>query len=118
MFRFGNQPLQLQHQEFSNVKVFEDTSIVMPEAIVENSFDRSVVVWPNPCADVIEARSDKIMDEIVITNAVTGRVVKQKTHIGAKQTKLTVKDLAPGVYLVTILEENGNRHTVKLIKTK
>ncbi len=107
--------MQLQYQEISNVEIFEDTTIGIPEATAEN---RTVVVWPNPCADVVHIHSDKPMDQINIVNGVTGKVVKLKHDVENTCANLSVEELDPGVYIILVYDQKGNREMVKMIKTE
>lgn len=72
---------------------------------IEDFQDRSVTIFPNPAADIlnIDLQNDAIVKEIRVYDAL-GRLV---ISVGADTSQLDVSTLSPGLYLVQVKTNQG-----------
>lgn len=77
----------------------------------------SISVMPNPFSDELTVSIGKISSKnyTLLLTDVLGKVIVQKTDNNPVQ-QLTLSGLATGVYYLTIVDENNNRFTKKMIK--
>ncbi len=60
-----------------------------------------VSVFPNPCRDELNVISDGEIQNLVITG-ITGNRVKETEDLNVKEYTVNTRDMAPGVYFLTI----------------
>ncbi|MEL6924605.1 MAG: T9SS type A sorting domain-containing protein [Bacteroidota bacterium] len=68
-------------------------------------------VYPNPFQEYVSIRSSQNIRSITV-HAVSGRILleTQSTNL------LTTKNWPPGIYLLTVTDEEGNRSSTKVVK--
>ncbi len=71
-----------------------------------------IVLYPNPAAGQVTISSGKPFQMIEIRN-ISGQVVFKKEYAGDREAVISLRNKAPGLYLVQIISEN-NRITQKL----
>ncbi len=72
-------------------------------------------VYPNPVEGIMNVKSATGIRSISVTNILGQEVLK--TDISSNQiAKINTSDLMPGVYVVTVVDVNGNISTQKIIK--
>ena len=76
-----------------------------PELSLENNF----TIYPNPTNEAFSVKGNNI-ESITLTNSL-GQIVLKTT----KTDNISVENLSPGIYFVTISAENSHK-TVKLLK--
>jgi hypothetical protein len=82
--------------------------------VEEHRLSDQVKVWPNPAVDVLnvqcamcnEQRSDGIM-EIVDVYGKTIRTIAGTNNDSPMQTRVNVRDLAPGLYFIRFITDQG-----------
>lgn len=84
-------------------------TVSMTSVLANNDFvDASFTVSPNPAVDVISVQSAANTSfnavEVIDLN---GRVVKNIAYTSATDATINVADLAPGMYTVKVVSENG-----------
>jgi hypothetical protein len=77
----------------------------------------SISVMPNPFSDELTISIGKISSKnyTLLLTDVLGNVIVRKTDNNPVQ-QLSLSELATGVYYLTIVDENNNRFTKKMIK--
>ena len=83
---------------------------------VNNSLSSLVSVYPNPATNVvnISGKNDVLISNVSVTD-VNGRLVKQVNSGNINATQISLSGLEPGVYIVTILLNEGSM-TKKIVK--
>jgi len=95
---------------------------------VENCFsvgidDRTIDDWrlaifPNPANDVVkvEVQGSKFRVQSVVVTDMLGRTSSPPAKEGSGEViNLNTSDLPDGIYLLTITNNDGNRHTQRLV---
>lgn len=99
-FNFGTDGATAGEQTY-----YWDDMIFVGETTSIGELERSEVnVYPNPAKEYIKV-SSKISFDKVIMQDIQGRIVNQKITQG-KQTKLNVRELPEGVYIVNLFSNN------------
>ncbi|MFZ4739983.1 MAG: T9SS type A sorting domain-containing protein [Bacteroidales bacterium] len=80
--------------------------------IAEQLSDKKITVFPNPCKDFVEVKSDKVFDSYQIINLLGEVVVESKFIDG----KIDISSMISGVYLLNCIEKNGTRTSLSLVK--
>lgn len=75
----------------------------------------NVKAYPNPFANNLTVESDKGMRRIVITN-INGQVLMQKHINGEISKQINTEKLGSGLYLLQVIDINGNSKHIKLVK--
>jgi uncharacterized repeat protein (TIGR01451 family) len=93
---------------------FDDNEVVMTN-MVENTIKpltvanvnnlSNVAMYPNPVADILAIKTDKVYDKLTIINSV-GQTVLQQT-LQNKETHVNVKTLVPGIYYIMLKNADG-----------
>ena len=96
-----------------NVAVTAFNQAKVTTAIAEIS-QKSVIAYPNPCADVLHIESSKSIARISIIN-IFGIEQQSMQAIGSEM-ELSVSSLAKGVYFIKFVTVDGTIQTVKIIK--
>jgi len=76
--------------------------------------DINLRLFPNPASTLVHIESNQIMSKIEILK-VSGVLVLQKMDPGTFATRVDVSSLYPGIYLVIITLESGEKITQRLI---
>jgi hypothetical protein len=83
--------------------------------ILENTFEKNIVVYPNPSDGLVRVSLGETIDEItVIVTDVDGRIVKELRYKHAEMFEITL-DFKPGIYLLTIISED-RKANIRLVK--
>lgn len=93
---------------------FDENEVVMTN-MVENAIEptavpiinnlSNVAMYPNPVADILTIKTDKVYDKLTIINSV-GQTVMQQT-LQSKETRVNVKGLVPGMYYIMLKNADG-----------
>ena len=79
-------------------------------------FDASIKMFPNPTSDVLYVYSDKNIDGRIVVSGINGGVYRTVEMNGTK-VSVPVQSLPSGVYVVSIVDNNGNTlKTSRIIK--
>ena len=82
----------------------------------EKSWMLSARVFPNPISDALNLNVDRQSSSLQYQlKTIKGEIIREM-NITSKETMIPVADLASGVYLLTILENNNSLTTWKVIK--
>lgn len=83
--------------------------------IISAEENNSLVAYPNPATDfiTIELPGANSINEIEILDA-TGRLVKQQ-KVQQNKTSINIADLNAGLYLIKVLDDKSQLHTLRLI---
>lgn len=74
-----------------------------------------ITVYPNPARDVLNINSPYNLSSVVLHNTV-GSVVKEIIFSGNPQQTINIADLANGVYLLAIQDQQGNLTYKRFLK--
>jgi hypothetical protein len=88
---------------FSNVTQIDNWTLEFPQ------------VFPNPFSDIIKINNASSLKGVVMTN-ILGQVLLQRSLSGSETEIMFTPDLAPGIYLISLIDINNNRKVVKLVK--
>lgn len=80
--------------------------------------DSDLSIFPNPATSqlFIEAPQNKTIESIQVYS-ITGREILQfKNHSLSNSTSFSVENLDKGIYLISVLFENGERYSTKFAK--
>ena len=77
----------------------------------------SITVMPNPFSDELTVNIGKISSKnyTLLLTDVLGKVIVQRSDNNPTQ-QFNLAELSSGVYYLTIVDENNNRFTKKMIK--
>ncbi len=81
---------------------------VYPTGLSSSSNNFSVSYFPNPAKDVVHFEFDKNLPAHLDIIDFSGKVVVTETLDGSKESEVNVGQLAPGVYLVHIIQGSEN----------
>jgi len=85
---------------------FDNTASVNDNSLVDFG------VYPNPVKDVLNISSENTLKEVAIYN-ITGKQV-----LTSNQNQISVANLAPGVYVVKITDQDNHQEVAKILITK
>lgn len=73
--------------------------------------------YPNPVSDILNVSVDNasIIRDIMVMD-MNGRVVQNSTSVNVNQAEINMKELAAGIYLINVTDDNGNRGFAKITK--
>lgn len=95
---------------YGNFKYFENlqTSI----GIADINTNNDIKIYPNPANSVLFIESEQQYDKVEIFNSIGQSVMM----FNSNESKISVAELAPGIYTVTLSSDNGFYAVKKLIK--
>ncbi|HYK46262.1 MAG TPA: T9SS type A sorting domain-containing protein, partial [Parafilimonas sp.] len=90
-----------------------------PQSVSSVSDD--VIALPNPASNIVHISfaASEIYNYTIFLSDINGKVVAEKTGITVKGENLVsfnVRNYANGIYLVTVMKENGEATRIKLLK--
>jgi hypothetical protein len=84
------------------------------DAVEQNMAEEKILLWPNPCNNILKARLPNSVKEIRIVDQ-TGRIVMQENVYFPNQ-EWNVGQLTAGVYYLQAIHMNGSSSTKMLLK--
>lgn len=77
-----------------------------------------LTIAPNPVADILDIRSAEPLsgDVDLLLTDMNGQVQRQWREQGLSHSRTAVQDLAPGIYVLQIRENNGRFSSYKILK--
>ncbi len=85
----------------------------------ERGAGHSFSLYPNPTDGMLNIESGSLYEEIrVSVLSVNGILLRKVVYKNASQLKLNVKDLLPGMYLIELQDEKGQRSFFKVVRRK
>ena len=85
----------------------------LPTNIQQNKAFRDLTLYPNPVSDILFINNNKLIHEISVSD-LSGRILFRK-FINQDQAELNLEFLKEGIYLVKVLDINGNYTVRKII---
>lgn len=83
---------------------------------IANAYSKAtLLLFPNPAADVINIKVESVSNGVVSINDVTGRLLLTQTMTNGT-VKIDVQQFTAGVYYVTLIEGNGKEWTARFTK--
>ncbi len=82
----------------------------------DNSFAKTISVYPNPFGDLIEIRSGQELNSLEILD-ISGKRLKIRKQIEDTRLQLDLGELSPGLYILRVSHKNGAWENHKLIKS-
>ena len=70
-------------------------------------------VFPNPSSDYIQITSNNKINNIKLYNSI-GKLLKNNS-INKKEFSLSINNFSPGIYLIELIDENGNKNCKKIL---
>lgn len=91
------------------------------ETQFESSPSDHVIALPNPASNIVHISfaATEIYNYTIVVSDINGKAVAQKTGTTMKGENLVsfnVRNYANGIYLVTVMKENGEATRIKLLK--
>ena len=104
----------------SVVTILDDDALALNASQKDINTTRSVTLSPNPAQDKVTVMLKGYSGNVALQlSTAEGRILRQQKFpvISAKtaQQSIDVSAYANGVYLVTVIDENGNRKTEKMV---
>lgn len=88
----------------------------IPTSARNTAKDRPIRIFPNPAVDFVQVALHRAGGGSMELTDLTGKRV-MTAALAAAQSHVAISDLAPGIYLATIFDRDGQRlRTVKLVK--
>lgn len=90
-----------------------------PNAVGSIADERSFILYPNPAHDRIAIRYNGDNRELQVTvQDISGRTLYtiEKAIIGQQPYALDLKQFAPGIYIITVSDNEGGSSRFKIIK--
>jgi hypothetical protein len=84
------------------------------DAVEQNMAEEEILLWPNPCNNILKARLPNTVREVRIIDQ-TGRIVMQENVYFPNQ-EWKVGQLTAGVYYLQAIHMNGSSSTKMLLK--
>lgn len=75
----------------------------------------TISVYPNPVNDKVIISGLQVVHTVTISNAL-GQVVLKQSGLKTQSAELNTAHLMPGMYILTIIDEQGNRSNFKIEK--
>lgn len=76
------------------------------------------ILYPNPASDFAYIRlKDMPTQTSIVLSDVTGKLLWQTTHEQDGTIVVPVKNLAPGIYIITLTDSSGQKKSMKLIRS-
>lgn len=103
---------------FYEFKAYDDEFVtIVAGNFVISSIDKVelelVKLYPNPVNNFIVVGSD-LVEKVIISNLLGANVVE--AELNGENQKVDVSALSSGVYMVTLVDRNGNRATQRIVK--
>jgi len=102
----ANKPIDEGVVEFESIVFDNDVTSVTNNKAIEFS------LYPNPAKDFINIESPKTISSVAVMD-ITGKVVINVNNL--KNNRINISDLLPGVYMVSVKDNNDNVSTQRLI---
>jgi len=100
-----------------NQPIFTNSIYNVIGLLPNNNFDpndfSSVSIFPNPTKETLYIKNAEIFDRYFISNS-TQKYLSE----GITTNNISVKDLIPGIYMITFVASNGYRESRKFVKTE
>lgn len=103
----------LARMETNNVMVY--VNVIAPTAIPENKSGTSFSVFPNPATEEIILQFEKEEQHLIQLRNMIGEIVIEVKNNSA-HAKIDVSDLQGGIYFITVIDEQNNSVTKKIVK--
>lgn len=94
-------------RDFGTVTLVEESSSITARTISD------LKVYPNPANSVVNISAEANLSEIRMYD-VTGRMVNLKENINNNQTELNIEELTTGIYIINVVDVDGNTSATKL----
>ncbi len=83
-------------------------------AVEENDLTNTFI-YPNPARDAFSIKSDQLISKVALRD-IMGRTVFELSSQKRSLDRITLNDLAEGMYFVTLTSEENQQKTIQLIK--
>lgn len=93
-----------------------DDKLVSIKPIANNS-NEFATIYPNPARNVLNIQFDERSSTQLKLMSIDGKLIREQTTIN-KNTQINVSDLHPGIYLLEIRNNKGQRQLSKLMITQ
>ena len=109
---------ELVSKETDNVD--ENQTDNVDENQIENIYSESLDfnAYPNPTSDILHISSNYINNEQVtlMINDIAGRIVYQVSMTSKSNETVDLRPFDNGIYCVTIVQENGSKKIIRIVK--
>ena len=95
--------------------IFDIDAIGIATLGIDNNETSLIKIYPNPANNILNLALQNTEIANVTLNDISGNLVLSKTLTGASN-QLNIESLNSGVYLITIISQEGNKQTLKFIK--
>jgi len=100
-------------QKTGNSVFYKVTFTSGPTDVANNFNNRNLQLFPNPVKEVLNIKSDLMIKEVLISNLL-GLIVYTSEN-NSEELSLDLSRFSQGIYVCTIIFENGDSVTRKLI---
>jgi hypothetical protein len=95
--------------------VLSPTETGIPSGVVDPKEREDVGIYPNPVKSTLNFENLKDVDRITISNIV-GQQVMVTRNIRNEKVSINVSSLTNGIYMVSVVDKNGNTTVRKVVK--
>ena len=83
-------------------------------SVRENTFDKKILIYPNPVSHLLEIKMPEDGNYLLYVTDLNGKVWK-KSRMSGKYFRLPLTELASGIYILRIVDNNTGKYINKLI---
>lgn len=95
--------------------VLSPTETGIPSGVVDPKEREEIGIFPNPVKSTLNFENLKDVDRITISNIV-GQQVMVTRNIRTEKVSINVSSLTNGIYMVSVVDKNGNTTVRKVVK--
>jgi hypothetical protein len=95
--------------------VLSPTETGIPSGVVDPKEREEIGIYPNPVKSTLNFENLKDVDRITISNIV-GQQVMVTRNIRNEKVSINVSSLTNGIYMVSVVDKNGNTTVRKVVK--
>lgn len=78
-------------------------------------WENDIIIYPNPFSNTITVVNAQEIKSILFAN-ILGQTLLEEKPEGSEVITISTENLPKGIYLVTLIDENGYRHVRKMVK--
>ena len=103
---------------FHYIMPAEDVYLIAVFSLITSTdevFSSEIQLFPNPFSHYINLKKSSDIQEVLITN-VLGQNIMRKSLTGSDSETISTENLPKGIYLITLIDNDGFRQVIKMVK--